>query len=832
MENRAPRTKSRNGCLTCKLKRRKCDETKPQCLNCCKHKIECGGYATKYKWRLFNECGPSETLASPLSHPSLRHHMELASLSVTGKSIGRIKEENDLIAQGRNPKSRRKRLSLSLEPLSSLKSAVCTKKRSYSANSPLSDLDDVRLAYNKLKRSALDRLADAAIEDDQKEIAEPFSPGFKFDSSSPSSINWLDTIDKHSPGTLDDYNLSPLVSALIQYAIADPNEGSSEKLAGLPLSPLAFSSLSDEGLFRSHSNTPRGESPSEVAVAVSPSLSIQSNPAAQKLMRSAEQEQILYLYSRYTCSIMSIKDGPHENPWRTMIIPYAMHYPCLFNSLACMTLFHLAGSKSVEGVVQDSDGLRSRGYMYMKRCILELASGLLMMNKGSETSLPADIALTTCLNLAVSESWNTHTSSGIAHLKGAKSMIQRVLEYFKEHMTSEDKLAVRKKLVMVEDDEWESMESRSLVSPGTSAEEDGNTRIMVPRNVQFLFNIWIYFEVLAQMTTYSTQDDKGIDLVATITTILQSNQNERKDQGGRIKRESDAGHEEAFIQSPKSEASDGVSSSNNGSTSGGSFFGSFDDINFNNEYVDPLLGCAQSLFLVMGKVANLISKIKRHKPDSKKTNSLSIITAASSLKQQLIDWNPDISSSMNDQIMKDPLSSTWDISSCIATAEAYRYATLLLLHQAVPEIHSMTSRQLAEKIFVLMASIPLSSNLFIVHIFPLLVSSCEAEEGDERDWCSARWILLSKKIWIGNIDRALEVVKEVWKRKDDYRKRQRENGEDPLDKDGSQESQIGSLLASIKSDHSIGMDDVRGGIGGRLHWSTVMREWGWEVLLG
>lgn len=829
METRVPRTKSRNGCLTCKLKRRKCDETKPQCLNCCKHNIECGGYATKYKWRLFNEAGSSgETTISPQGQASLHHHLELASLSVTGKTVGRIKEENELIAQGRNPLGRRKRLSLLHEKLCPAKNAPgARKKRAHSASSAPSDLSEVRSAHTKLRRTALDSLADAASEEDRREA---FSP-FRFASTSPSSTNWLDTLEKHtpnagtSPGPLDDYNLSPLVSALIQHAMAEPSD--SDKVA--PWSPLAFAGLPEDSLFRSHSCTPAAGTPEAPIAVLSPSLSVESSASAQKLARSAEHEQILYLYSRYTCSIMSIKDGPHENPWRTMIIPYATHYPCLFNSLACMTLFHLAGTKAVEGVVQDSDGLRARGYMYMKRCILELASGLLLMNKGTSPALPADIALTTCLNLAVSESWNTQTSSGIAHLKGAKSMIQRVLEYFKEHLKATDKLLVRKKLVMVEDDEWESMETHNAVSSG----EDEGPRIMVPKNVQFLFNIWIYFEVLAQMTTYSTtQDDKGIDLVATITTLLQNNQNERKDQTERIKRESDAGLEDAYIQSPKSDASDGVLSSNNSNMGTGSFFGSFDGVNFNNEHVDPLLGCAQSLFLVMGKVANLISKIKRHRPETKKTNSLATITAASSLKQQLTDWKPDISLSMNDQLMDESISSTWDISSCIATAEAYRYATLLLLHQAVPEIHSLTSRQLAEKIFVLMASIPLSSNLFIVHIFPLLVSSCEAEEGDERDWCAARWTLLSKKMWIGNIDRALEVVREVWRRKDEYRKLQRKNGEDPLDRDGSHESQIGSLLASIKGEHSIGMDDVRGGVGGRLHWSTVMREWGWEVLLG
>ncbi len=38
-------TRSRNGCLTCKRRRRKCDETKPFCMNCLKSGRKCEGYS-------------------------------------------------------------------------------------------------------------------------------------------------------------------------------------------------------------------------------------------------------------------------------------------------------------------------------------------------------------------------------------------------------------------------------------------------------------------------------------------------------------------------------------------------------------------------------------------------------------------------------------------------------------------------------------------------------------------------------------------------------------------------------------------------------------------
>lgn len=74
-------------------------------------------------------------------------------------------------------------------------------------------------------------------------------------------------------------------------------------------------------------------------------------------MKSSEHEQILYLFSEYTSGIMSIKNGIHENPWRNMVVPLASKHSCIFNSIASMTLFHMAGSN---GVVHAPDELREK----------------------------------------------------------------------------------------------------------------------------------------------------------------------------------------------------------------------------------------------------------------------------------------------------------------------------------------------------------------------------------------------------------------------------------------------------------------------------------------
>ena len=1006
-------TKSRKGCLTCKKKRLKCDETKPECLKCKSKNILCGGYATNFKWRPFNDDEPRKyepdsqgqlnLEKQPPNKVNLKRHLELASLSMTGKSIKDIKRENDLISQGLNPDSYKKQkqapksnesastykqqsgspsytllqpasptytLLLSTSPtytlllpadpnLSSVtysqlqppspsarrmrrsnstntyhvdkprrsrpRGMSHTELRHSSSDSLFNDshneqlhadLQSLRMHH---KANGLQSLAEAAVDEINrspppgKGPPSPFAEyikqedfkDFKELEGQDKQISRLEKqlrdqhqnqlenptqlekqqnqLEKHLDSQFEkhhkhdkqagDIDLTPSISALINFAfneeVMSPLALSVDEPMTLNMSDLTLAKTSPEDFVVNRIFTTGGfSSPgygSPVFVS-SPADSL----SQRSLMQSSEQQQILYLYYQYTCSIMSIKNGVDENPWRNMIIPLASRYPCLYNSIASMTLFHLAGNASLSTT---AGSLRSKGYGFMKRCVMDLASGL---SKSSDTELPADIALTTCLNLAVSESWDTQILSGIAHLKGARSLIQKVLLLLKEQQATlrskrkrllaskisadeynsavdSSRASLQTKLVLLENSEWDQMVQ--MLGDDDDA-HSGPVLAVIPKSLSFLFNIWIYFEVLAQMTTESVSDDKGIDLVASITAVLEKNKKLKQSHPQKrfLWPGSESSHTGTEIPSPSmnsESSSDGPTSINGGSTPGYTnvfdHFESFTNHGANTDYVDPLLGCSQSLFLVMGKVAGLISKIRKARMGSTRTkrNSLAIITAATQLKLQLLEWKPTITLAMMEQVNcgaynehagtgNTAAGSTWDISSCIATAEAYRYASLLYLHQAVPEVPSLSSHRLAEKIFVLMASIPTSSHLYVVHIFPLLISSCEAEPGDEREWCEERWALLAEKMWIGNIDRAFEVVKEVWRRKDEHKKSEGAKDtrtEGPTDHTNDISSQLSGLMAAVNSDLTYA-DDVGGGISSKLHWSTVMKEWGWEVLLG
>ncbi|KAK3954477.1 fungal-specific transcription factor domain-containing protein [Pseudoneurospora amorphoporcata] len=57
-QTRAPmknRQKSRSGCRTCKIRRLRCDETKPGCRNCAQKGFECPGYQQRLQWSTKHE---------------------------------------------------------------------------------------------------------------------------------------------------------------------------------------------------------------------------------------------------------------------------------------------------------------------------------------------------------------------------------------------------------------------------------------------------------------------------------------------------------------------------------------------------------------------------------------------------------------------------------------------------------------------------------------------------------------------------------------------------------------------------------------------------------
>ncbi|KFY66698.1 hypothetical protein V496_01927, partial [Pseudogymnoascus sp. VKM F-4515 (FW-2607)] len=53
--NKVLKGRSKMGCITCRKRRKKCDETKPRCINCEKNAVVCEGYQDRAIWKLGKE---------------------------------------------------------------------------------------------------------------------------------------------------------------------------------------------------------------------------------------------------------------------------------------------------------------------------------------------------------------------------------------------------------------------------------------------------------------------------------------------------------------------------------------------------------------------------------------------------------------------------------------------------------------------------------------------------------------------------------------------------------------------------------------------------------
>lgn len=188
----------------------------------------------------------------------------------------------------------------------------------------------------------------------------------------------------------------------------------------------------------------------------------------------------------------------------------------------------------------------------------------------------------------------------------------------------------------------------------------------------------------------------------------------------------------------------------------GEIMNTVNDFSNGQDEVDPLMGCAMTLFPLIGRLAHLVSRV--YKTES---NSLTLVSTAMELKEEIEKWQAP--SAMAFERPEDP---NTEVQHLLQTAEAYRYAALLYLHQAVPEIPSESAERLAKKVLFKLASVPLSSGAILVQIFPLFAASCEVTDPDDRSWVVQRWNAMTRRLKIGNIKSCWGVVQELWSRRD------------------------------------------------------------------
>ncbi|KAJ4303799.1 hypothetical protein N0V90_002700 [Kalmusia sp. IMI 367209] len=264
------------------------------------------------------------------------------------------------------------------------------------------------------------------------------------------------------------------------------------------------------------------------------------------------------------------------------------------------------------------------------------------------------------------------------------------------------------------------------------------------------------------------------------------------------------------------------------------------------EELDPLMGYATTLFPIIGRVADLITQIRTRYT---RRNSPVIISKGIELRHLIEDWSPTID-------LEQIASPTSNMVEAIQTAEAYRWSTLLLLQEAVPELPSLASyKELGQKTLVYLATIPTTSATLIAHIYPLMVAATEAVEEEDREFVRDRWKAMSKRMITGIVDHCEKIMEEVWRRRDKhFSEWLARNSPDPATfgvspssiagRNGERNDTRSPTRKSTKhSDFPIsiafrkGVDPItRSGnidytVKGNLHWMEVMKEWELEGML-
>ncbi|KAL2830274.1 fungal-specific transcription factor domain-containing protein [Aspergillus cavernicola] len=673
--NKPKQSKSRNGCITCKAKRLKCDESKPTCLQCKKRSVECGGYKKDFKWRSFGEGNVPGRSAAP-----------------------RVKKGSSSPPAGNAvPYSRR---------------SAESQAHGIEAGSSLFQKSSPKDIYPKNPSQSLGK----------KDPTFPLEELFSY--SNPGSFN--DDVFASPLAEITPPEQSPWLSQMLLSSGLDPEHGLTEALlqGSRGNDEFSFEALLEgdgdeiEEIIRLP-NRGTGvrnlDLTGSYASQQSESSIMPSSLLSEPAFSLANPEMLVLHFDRSTCGILSVKDGIHENPWRTLVWPLAKDTPALYHAIFALAAFHAS---------KDNPSLRVHGVDHMRQSITCMVQDIQCMR--------TDAALATSLALAFADTWDQHTRSCIQHLRGAKALVSQVVG---------------------------------------SGLQDGACGTDL-RRVRFLYNTWLYMDVIARLTSLGEHGDQEADVPS--------------------------------FQFPENTVHE----------------------------IDPLMGCAATLFPLINQVARLVQRVRRTE-----TNSISLISQAIELKQLVEQWEPP-------DWFEPPEDPTSEVQHSIQTAHAYRWATMLYLHQAVPEMPSEPASELAKRVLILLATVPPSSRTTIIQMFPLLVAGCEAEQEEDRDWVLNRWSAIQSRLMLGSIDRCIEVVREVWARRDvseaekhklqlqgDTRSRSTVGqafgrgrvfytGRNPMA--SSRRSSAVSPLENIEFDKTVR---------GKSHWVHVMQEWGWEGMV-
>jgi Fungal specific transcription factor domain len=173
--------------------------------------------------------------------------------------------------------------------------------------------------------------------------------------------------------------------------------------------------------------------------------------------------------------------------------------------------------------------------------------------------------------------------------------------------------------------------------------------------------------------------------------------------------------------------------------------------------IDSLLGCAVDLFPLiarMSKVANrLTEKVITY-------DEVEFIREAIEVRDKLLAWRPP-----EIDLLQKSADTLCQLDDIVRTAEVYRLTALLHLYRTFPPL-GRDLQNLADQILNNLLVIPKESHSLCIHIWPLMASGCEQTDPVKRHKVFQRFDDIRAKLMIANVDQAIDLLGEVWRRRD------------------------------------------------------------------
>ncbi|KAK0388180.1 hypothetical protein NLU13_4425 [Sarocladium strictum] len=204
--------------------------------------------------------------------------------------------------------------------------------------------------------------------------------------------------------------------------------------------------------------------------------------------------------------------------------------------------------------------------------------------------------------------------------------------------------------------------------------------------------------------------------------------------------------------------------------------------------VDALLGMATSLWPIIHRLSNLRGlkdqlETAESRGDIGKISSLrtEFESSASAIQVALKQWQPVLPP--DSVLARDPNELTAEegvergrLQSILNNALAYRHSAFVYLYRTIhdyPRNHAMVQRHAHVSLTHCVGTVSNEGPMGAL-LWPLFVAACEATSLSDRDLARQAFVAIDRRQGMTNIDRAWNIVQEVWRRADQAERRQKD----------------------------------------------------------